>query len=163
MEDPAALELGEEERSEELEQVDEKSKFAKWRVVEIKKQLMLNSTINKICSNSSPIINHNSPVINSLVNNNISSPVNFTSPPIVSHSHLPGHNSVQSSPTYSQSQAQAQVSSPPALMFDPKKLSECERLARHAISALNFDDVETAADNLRAALKVLQPYLKENK
>ena len=36
LDDPSVLELGEEERTSELTQIDEKSKYAKWRIVEIK-------------------------------------------------------------------------------------------------------------------------------
>lgn len=167
MEDAAALDLGEEERLEELGQVDEKSKYAKWRVIEIKKQLMLNSTTaspkSQTQTQSSPsvpvnLVQQTTPI--SPVQSQTSQPISPTLP----HNHLPGHHH---SPQQIHPQTSPSPYSPPAaasftLMYDPKTLSECERYARHAISALNFDDIETAADNLRTALKVLQPFLREN-
>lgn len=154
LEDPSVLELGEEERSDELTQIDEKSKYAKWRIIEIKKQLMNTS------ASSSP------------ANKYSNLPMSYKglsfSPPVVSpQKPAPTQTSTQiSTPpvnTNPQPYQQAvQVSSPPALLYDPKVLADCEKYARHAISALNFDDVETAADNLRTALKLLLPYLKDN-
>lgn len=134
LEDPSALELSEEERTDELTQIDEKSKYAKWRIIEIKKQLMNSNSSNLPMSYKSS---------------------SFTPP-------APTQTPTQTSPQ-PYHQTVPQVSSPPpALLYDPKVLADCEKYARHAISALNFDDVETAADNLRTALKVLQPYLKDH-
>ena len=151
LEDPSVLDLSDEEAADELKQVDEKSKFAKWRILEIKKQLMTDNITRNTANtaNTSP------------------NTTNYQSPPIqTSKLSEPSHSIPQQPQSPQQiytAQATSQISSPPALLYDPKVLSECEKQARHAISALNFDDVETAAVNLRAALNTLQPYLKENK
>ena len=165
LEDSSVLDLGEEEQTSELAQIDEKSKYAKWRIVEIKKQLTSIQSTDAIPTspqsrlvspNQSQTVNYThvqSPII--------PGPVNHV--PNVSQTHSPSvplatiPNFTTTSPTNPSS------TSPVGPLYDPKVLSNCEKHARHAISALNFDDVESAADNLRAALKLLQPYLKENK
>ena len=144
LEDPGVLDLGEEERMDELGQVEEKSKFAKWRIVEIKKQF--------------PIIKSSDSKIGNFESNNSPTTTNIA---LSQSSHLPGHH--PTTPPISKYQENpVPHTSPPVLLYDPKILSECEKHARHAISALNFDDIETAAKNLRTALKVLQPLLKED-
>jgi hypothetical protein len=141
--------LGPAERSEEIAQVDEKSKYAKWRIIEIKKSL--------VKAKDSPM----SPSISDYT----------TQPQSQSQPQQPQVQMTQS-PIQSQTQPhsiQSQVQSPtinqlsPVLAHDPKIVSECERHARHAISALNFDDFETAAENLKTALKILQPLLSSKK
>ena len=114
------VEMTVEERKNEMGQVDEKSKYAKWRIVEIKKQINGNSNYsnNQISHLNSP--GNNPPIINTEIK---SEPLTIN----------------------------------PAV--DPKILSECEKYARHAISALHFDDLETAAQNLNNALILLQPFL----
>ena len=145
LDDPSVLELGEEERTSELTQIDEKSKYAKWRIVEIKKRLISNQSIESIpTSSQGPSANVQSQYQHG---QNHVSPVN----------HLP-----ILSPVYSPPPATSPTS-PGALLYEPKVLRDCEKHARHAISALQFDDVESAADNLRMALKLLQPYLRESK
>ncbi|KAJ3335458.1 hypothetical protein HDU93_005459 [Gonapodya sp. JEL0774] len=42
--------------------------------------------------------------------------------------------------------------------YDPKVLASAQKLSRFAISALQYDDIETAVDNLQKALMLLQPY-----
>jgi hypothetical protein len=161
LEDPSALDLSGEERVDELSQIDEKSKYAKWRIIEIKRQL-INVSTSEIAS---------SPSVTAATTRNLSNlPMSYKSPS-TSSPQMPSMNPQAESPSKTINQTAQyhqpilpsvqQVSSPPALLYDPKILADCEKHARHAISALNFDDVETAADNLRAALKVLQPYLKE--
>lgn len=169
LEDPSAMDLSEEERADELTQIDEKSKYAKWRIIEIKKQITNTSTSETI---SSTVINNNNNDDNN--SRNISNlPMSYRSPPPVSP-HQPTisppqlasihDTSVPKSETPASTIPQPQQqSSPPALLYDPKVLADCEKYARHAISALNFDDVESAAENLRTSLKLLQPYLKEYK
>lgn len=149
LEDPSALELGEEEMTDELKQVDEKSKYAKWRIIEIKKQLMVES------ATASPTVNSNA------FDNPYATGSTKDTTPITTQSNPVSPVNILPQPQ--QYQTYQQVQSPTALTYDPKVLSDCEKYARHAISALNFDDVETAAANLRSALKTLQPYLKENK
>lgn len=133
-------------------QIDEKSKYAKWRIIEIKKQLMNTSAT----SSSSP------------TNNSSNLPMSYKSASSSSPTPIPTTQTspqIPTPPVYTSPQPYqqaVQVSSQPALLYDPKVLADCEKYARHAISALNFDDVETAADNLRTALKVLQPYLKDH-
>jgi hypothetical protein len=143
LEDSSALDLDDEERLEELRQVDEKSKFAKWRVIEIKKQLLSLNTP------SSPV-----PTLNNTASNQSLSNIDnttYTSPPILG----------KSPPQMNLSNTVASPSLTPqnVLLYDPKVLGECERHARHAISALHFDDIETAAENLQIALNTLKPLL----
>lgn len=151
LEDPSVLDLSEDEAADELKQVDEKSKFAKWRIVELKKQLNNNTTVNA-ANMSANLAIHPSPTQQMFEQ---------------SHSFPQPQQPQQKSPpppqAHPQIYSESKVSSPPALLYDPKVINECEKFARHAISALNFDDVETAAESLRSALKTLQPYLKENK
>ena len=159
LEDSSALQLTDEELQDELNQVDEKSKYAKWRIIEIRKQLMLNSTLSPSnqqkgsediksthstssdrSDSKSPIIDANTYNSNTCTSNNTSS-----TPQIINSIPIQSLNS----------------SSSPVLLYDPKVLSECERHARHAISALNFDDIETAAHNLQTALDLLKPLLNK--
>lgn len=147
LEDPSVLDLGVEERTSELAQIDEKSKYAKWRIMEIKKQL---TSIQLTESSESIPTSPQSSVYRA-------SPVNHV--PNVPQVQVPLPSAATASPIV----AAYPSTSPVALLYDPKVLGNCEKLARHAISALQFDDVESAADNLRNALKLLQPYLKENK
>ena len=161
LEDPSALDLSEEERTDELTQIDEKSKYAKWRIIEIKKQLMNASTSESIVS----------PVVTNASSNTSNLPMSYKSPPTASYQptispQMTSINRTSEPPAHTIPQSPKQPlqqSSPPTLLYDPKVLADCEKYARHAISALNFDDVESAAENLRTSLKLLQPYLKEYK
>jgi vacuolar protein sorting-associated protein VTA1 len=45
--------------------------------------------------------------------------------------------------------------------YDPKVLTNAQKHARFAISAIQYDDIETAVDNLKKALKYLEPYQKK--
>lgn len=45
-----------------------------------------------------------------------------------------------------------------AYAYDPKVLSNAQKHARFAISAIQYDDIEAAVDNLKRALKYLEPY-----
>lgn len=158
-EEPSVLNLDEEERTSELAQIDEKSKYAKWRIMEIKKTLKSTDSIGVISKSSPQASTTNMPLHHMAASP--SAPV----PHVVSH--------VAVSPVVSPINTFPAVVSPvypastspvtPALLYDPKVLSNCEKSARHAISALQFDDVESAAANLRTALELLRPYLKENK
>ncbi|KAJ1846799.1 hypothetical protein LPJ73_004427 [Coemansia sp. RSA 2703] len=47
-----------------------------------------------------------------------------------------------------------------ALLVDPADAKTAQKHARWAISALEYDDVEAAVENLRKAIDVLQPYRK---
>lgn len=145
LEDPTALGLEEEERTEELGQVEEKSKYAKWRVVEIKKQLLMaDNEKNRVTSPKSTVV---SPKMSSI--------------PQAPQTQIP-QAQIQSPQIFPTTTLASANSSSPTLLYDPKVLNECEKHARHAISALNFDDIQTAADNLRAALNILEPLLKKN-
>lgn len=53
-----------------------------------------------------------------------------------------------------------QASGGGAYTYDPKVLTNAQKHARFAISAIQYDDIETAVDNLQKALKYLEPYLK---
>ncbi|ORY03189.1 DUF605-domain-containing protein [Basidiobolus meristosporus CBS 931.73] len=44
------------------------------------------------------------------------------------------------------------------LDIDPKAISTAQKHSRFAISALEYDDVKTAVENLRKALMILEPY-----
>jgi len=44
--------------------------------------------------------------------------------------------------------------------YDPKVLANAQKHARFAISSLQYDDIETAVDNLKRALSLLEPYRK---
>jgi vacuolar protein sorting-associated protein VTA1 len=44
--------------------------------------------------------------------------------------------------------------------YDPKVLTNAQKHARFAISSLQYDDIETAVDNLKRALSLLEPYRK---
>ncbi|KAJ2387730.1 hypothetical protein H4S02_003221, partial [Coemansia sp. RSA 2611] len=46
------------------------------------------------------------------------------------------------------------------LFLDPTDAKQAQKLARWAISALDYDDVDTALDNLQKAIQILQPYRK---
>ncbi|KAJ1721085.1 hypothetical protein LPJ53_004354 [Coemansia erecta] len=46
------------------------------------------------------------------------------------------------------------------LLVDPLDAKSAQKHARWAISALEYDDVETAVENLQRAIQVLQPYRK---
>ncbi|KAJ2752576.1 hypothetical protein GGI19_003739 [Coemansia pectinata] len=48
----------------------------------------------------------------------------------------------------------------PDQMLDPAVTKKAQKLARWAISALEYDDVSNAIDNLREAIQVLLPYKK---
>lgn len=173
LEDSTILELGEEERTSELAQIEEKSKYAKWRIVEIKKQLTSNQSIESIPTSpqtSFTGLNTQTQPVN--VNHVPTSPQAPQYPQYPKVSESPQYPKVSESTQYPSVSQSPQIPqypphvSPPAtspvgLLYDPKILSDCEKHARHAISALNFDDVESAADNLRTALKLLQPYLKK--
>jgi hypothetical protein len=152
-----------------LAQIDEKSKYAKWRIIEIKKQLkssQMNESNEFNQSNESISLNFEN-------SNSIISPkqqhsqlqsqprTTINQVPIIPQLNSPREQII---PNFDQVSNQNQnQNSPVALLYDPKVISNCEKHARHAISALQFDDIESAADNLRLALKLLQPYLKKNK
>lgn len=131
------VEMTDEERKDEMGQVDEKSKYAKWRIVEIKRQINENSNYLNNQISSSPI-HLNSPGIYN----------NPSSPPII-------NTEIKPEPTTTNTNTTTTINT----TVDPKVLSECEKYARHAISALHFDDLETAAQNLNNALMLLQPFL----
>lgn len=42
--------------------------------------------------------------------------------------------------------------------YDPKVLSNAQKHARFAISAIQYDDIENAVENLKTALRYLEPY-----
>ncbi|KXS18642.1 DUF605-domain-containing protein [Gonapodya prolifera JEL478] len=44
--------------------------------------------------------------------------------------------------------------------YDPKVLANAQKYSRFAISAIQYDDIETAVDNLQKALALLRPYSK---
>lgn len=188
----------------ELSQVDEKSKYAKWRVVELRR--MLESLGTKSCSGSTlaslntkttpenatvdavkanttfTFINANANAnsnvkANANLNDNSNakakadsndnvkandtfhmSPMPTTPPaynlPLQQPIHSPSPTS--SSHNQQQQQQQPQVIHSPTLMYDPKVLSEAEKQARFAISALHFDDISTAIQNLQRAIAILQ-------
>ncbi|KAI9139132.1 Vta1 like-domain-containing protein [Paraphysoderma sedebokerense] len=48
-----------------------------------------------------------------------------------------------------------------SLNYDPAVMSQAQKHARYVISALEYDDVKTAVDNLKKALNLLEPYLKK--
>lgn len=147
MEDSDVLE--EETRKLELAQVDEKSKYAKWRVIELKKKINLgNYTYSaststqpeNITTNTTVVDSHKSPV--SSVSTHSPSPV------------LPTLPTIKPEPVVCSSYPSSTHSSP-TLMYDPKTISECEKLARFGISALHFDDIPTAIQNFQDVLKIL--------
>ncbi|KAI9029375.1 Vta1 like-domain-containing protein [Hyaloraphidium curvatum] len=57
-------------------------------------------------------------------------------------------------------QKMAEASQGGAYAYDPKVLGNAQKHARFAISAIQYDDIETAVDNLKRALQYLEPYLK---
>ncbi len=122
----------------ELEQVDEKSKYAKWRISELKKMGDSNDDVGekKVVGNEYPPITQS---------NTTASPPAYNLPlqqPILSPSaQLPHPLSLSQSPT---------------LLVDPKIIAEAEKQARFAISAMHFDDLPTAIQNLQRAIALLQ-------
>ncbi len=170
---------------EDLLQVDEKSKYAKWRIAELKKLIESAGSVESLTGNSANIVysaNASSPTINS--NNATHSPTTHiptnTHIPTTTHvqttTHIPNTtNTTNSLPSINQSPPsynlplQQPIHSPvtqnvssPTLVFDPKIISEAEKQARFAISAMHFDDLPTAIQNLQRAIALLQP-LCENK
>ncbi len=158
---------------EDLLQVDEKSKYAKWRIAELKKLIESAGSVESLTGNSANIVysaNASSPTINS--NNATHSPTTH----IPTNTHIPNTtNTTNSLPSINQSPPsynlplQQPIHSPvtqnvssPTLVFDPKIISEAEKQARFAISAMHFDDLPTAIQNLQRAIALLQP-LCENK
>lgn len=118
--------------AQERQQVDEKSKFAKWRIIELKKGLLSTTAgssnidgtahSNRVCSPSAAP----SPAIVPLT-----APKTFTPPPV------------------------------PQQLYDPRTIADCEKFARFAISALHFDDLPTALKNLQAAIDTILPLVQE--
>jgi len=49
-----------------------------------------------------------------------------------------------------------------SLFADPTVITQAQKHARYVISALEYDDIETAVDNLHQALNILAPYRHKN-
>lgn len=160
LEDSSALQLTDDELQDELGQIDEKSKYAKWRIIEIRKQLMLNKTqpVVKSTESQSQLEFKTNASSSTLNQQPTTSPLISTT---TSNSLNNNYTNISFTTTTTAAANNNNTNNSPTLLYDPKVLSECERQARHAISALNFDDIETAAQNLQTALDILKPLLNK--
>ena len=156
----------------EVGQIDEKSRYAKWRAVELKKRLESefdsgsstgNVNVQSGASNLVPSYQSPTQVPSQMPTQ---SPTQVPSQfPTQSPTQLPIQAPSQP-PTYNlpfqQPVSAVTTITSPALIYDPKIISEAEKQARHAISALHFDDIPTAIANFQKAINLLSPLL-ENK
>lgn len=81
-------------------------------------------------------------------------------PPPISQTPQHIHARVESAPATSSSSSSfaAQV---PGSFLDPKISTEIQKHCRYTISALQYDDLKTAAQNLEKALELLRPHLNK--
>lgn len=158
---------------EELAQVEEKSKFAKWRAVELKKAIVSGdlSALNNSGLNSSnnsrnvssptnavpsaPVV-HSSPVVNTPPQQHQPQPQQSYNLPLQQPIFSSSSNSSPNIPAYSA------PTSPPQLAYDPKLIAEAEKQAKFAISALHFDDLPTAIANLQRSMDILKSLLAKS-
>lgn len=86
------------------------------------------------------------------------------SPPASAVPHIQTQPVQPIQPTVASAQFQSGLSSAVSnysLNYDPAVMSQAQKHARYVISALEYDDVKTAVDNLKKALNLLEPYLKK--
>lgn len=143
----------EETRQREMQQTEEKSKYAKWRVLEIRKSVggVSVSPTGSPKSSEAPAAKPATQPTSQPAPYQLPSQTPTLQPGhYASVSHHDSRVSPHSPPT-------APVVSP-----NPRALAESERLARFAISALHFDDVPTAVQNLQSAINVLLPLLNQH-
>ena len=169
---------------EELAQVEEKSKFAKWRAVELKKAIVsgdLSSVTSNVTSKveSPKVINTSNPSNTSNTSNpsntsNSSNPSTTSTTSTITSPHQQSHQQQSynlplqqpifsiSTPTPSSIPTYTAPTSPPQLTYDPKLIAEAEKQAKFAISALHFDDLPTAITNLQRAIDILRPLVPKS-
>lgn len=169
---------GEEERR----QVEEKSRYAKWRISQLAVMkgsvsgggvngtgaTKSNSTESTETSTSnSTEITVTTPVYHSTettpstpsttsipaITNPPSNTTTPTSPPSYN---LPLQQPILSPIATHQSQSHQPSSQSPVLLIDPKVIAEAEKQARFGISAMHFDDLPTAILHLQRAISLLQ-------
>ncbi|CAG8569751.1 7646_t:CDS:2 [Ambispora leptoticha] len=81
-------------------------------------------------------------------------PLSAPPPPAVPHQNIFSHVTVTPSPLPQQQYTQN------SLEIDANTIAMIQKHSKWAISALNFNDVKTATDNLKKAIELLEPYNK---
>jgi len=154
------------------EEIEERIKYAKWKAADI---------VRALNEGRSPLSGPPSKHATEGVHQERRQSTTSVSPPppSVDTRHSPPTHEDQTSPASQKSHTDAilpsfsgQFSPPPApsvpiasypqpssgKVTDPLAMSNAEKYARYAISAIQFDDVPTAIKNLEQALAILRPF-----
>lgn len=135
------------DENDDLGEVEEKIRYAKWRAAEILKALkegrvpVVDTTFDNTTENHEtgdiplPSIPTNTSI------DNLNTPLT---------SHLPETSGISESTEISE-----------LIPFDPKTIQSAQKFAKFAISALQYDDVNNAIENLEKAIVLLRPLQKQ--